>query len=162
MSDKKEEFYTARGYEISADKDTLTPSMEDYIEMIYRLSITNGYTRVNDLAAKLNVQPPSVTRMMKKLHEKNLLDYEKYGMIQLTEEGKRLGSFFLERHNTLEKFLILLGIKEYVQKEVEQMEHYVSWESFQVINRFVNFIEDHPEIMEKFEAYKNNISQEAD
>ena len=162
MSDKKEEFYTARGYEISADKDTLTPSMEDYIEMIYRLSITSGYTRVNDLAAKLNVQPPSVTRMMKKLHEKNLLDYEKYGMIQLTEEGKRLGSFFLERHNTLEKFLILLGIKEHVQKEVEQMEHYVSWESFQVINRFVNFIEDHPEIMEKFELYKNKISQEAD
>ncbi len=111
---------------------------------------------MNDLAAKLNVQPPSVTRMMKRLHEKSLLNYEKYGMIQLTEEGKQLGKFFLERHNILEKFLTLLGIKENIQKEVEQMEHYVSWESFQVIKGFVLFIQEHPEIMEKFEVYKGD------
>lgn len=156
MGNKKDEFYTARGYEISADKDTLTPSMEDYIEMIYRLSISSGYTRANDLAAKLNVQPPSVTRMMKRLHGKSLLNYEKYGMIQLTEEGRRLGRFFLERHNILEKFLTLLGIKENIQKEVEQMEHYVSWESFQVIKEFVHFIQDNTEVMEKFEMYQRD------
>ncbi len=160
MSDKNEEFYTARGYEITADKDMLTPSMEDYIEMIYRLSQSSGYTRVNDLAESLNVQPPSVTRMMKKLNEKSLLNYEKYGMIQLTEEGKRLGKFFLDRHNTLKEFFLLLGIEEQVQKEVEQMEHHISWESFLVIDRFVKFLKENREILDKFHIYLNQEPDE--
>ncbi|UNC91961.1 transcriptional regulator MntR [Candidatus Contubernalis alkaliaceticus] len=150
MKDENEKFYTARGYEITADKDMLTPSMEDYIEMIYRLSQSSGYTRVNDLSEKLNVQPPSVTRMMKKLHEKSLLNYEKYGMIQLTEEGKRMGKFFLDRHNTLKEFFLLLGIEDQVQKEVEQIEHHISWGSFLIINRFVNFLKNRPEIINEF------------
>lgn len=50
MTQDKEQFFTARGYENAARDDALTPSVEDYIEMIYRLSQTNGYTRVNDLA----------------------------------------------------------------------------------------------------------------
>ena len=39
--------------------------MEDYLEMIYRLSKENGYTRINELSNALNVQPPSATRMVK-------------------------------------------------------------------------------------------------
>src|SRR5690554_5504510 len=97
----KEKFFTARGYEISAAEGSLTPSMEDYIEMIYRLSRKSRTIRVNDLAVRLNVQPPSVTKMMQKLNEKNLLSYEKYGMISLTAQGEKLGDFFLVRHNTL-------------------------------------------------------------
>lgn len=59
----KEEFYTFREY---MDKN-LTASMEDYIEMIYRLSKDSGYTRIQELAKSLNVQPPSATKMIQKI-----------------------------------------------------------------------------------------------
>lgn len=154
MPDNHEEFYTARGYEIAAGDNELTPSMEDYIEMIYRISGKTGYTRVNDLADKLNVQPPSVTKMMQKLKEKSLLKYEKYGMIELTEKGKELGEFFLERHNTLKQFLSLLGIKEDLQKDVERLEHFVSFNTFQVIDDFVAFLQEHSNITKDFTNYR--------
>ncbi|RQD77506.1 MAG: transcriptional regulator MntR [Candidatus Syntrophonatronum acetioxidans] len=128
--------------------------MEDYIEMIYRLSLKEGYTRVNDLAQKLNVQPPSVTRMMQKLHENNLLIYERYGMIHLTEKGKKMGEFFLKRHNILKEFLYLLEIDNDLQKEVEQVEHYISWNTCQTIAALVEFLKERKDILIDFKAFK--------
>lgn len=153
MINKDEEFYTARGYEISAREKSLTPSMEDYIEMIYRLSQENGYTRVSDLAANLNVQPPSVTRMIQRLSDKSLLQYEKYGMIHLTDEGKTAGRYFLDRHNILKEFLTLIKATENLQKDVERIEHYISFKTFDKISALVNFFRDHKETLEQFYMY---------
>jgi len=51
------QFHTFRGYEIiKKDEDHLTPSMEDYLEMIYRNCQEEGYVRVNQLADQLNVK----------------------------------------------------------------------------------------------------------
>lgn len=157
MNKKIEEFYTARGYEISAGENVLTPSMEDYLEMIYRLSHEVGYTRVNELADKLNVQPPSVTKMIQKLSEKSLLNYEKYGMVHLTEEGKKLGKFFLERHNTLKEFLNLIGANDNLQKDVETMEHYISYNTFEVISALVSFMKENHEFKNNFSIYKEKF-----
>ncbi len=159
-NDNNEKFYTARGYEISTSENNLTPSMEDYIEMIYRLNQKNGYTRVNDLANRLNVQPPSVTNMMKKLHDNSLLKYEKYGVIHLTEKGKKIGKFLLDRHNVLKDFLTMLGLKKHIQKEVEQIEHHISWDTFLTINAFVSFLKENDQIIEQFNEYKNNKIKE--
>ncbi|OEH86861.1 DNA-binding protein [Desulfuribacillus stibiiarsenatis] len=155
MADK-EKFFTARGYEISADEDTLTPSMEDYIEMIYRLSGNVGHTRTHDLASSLNVQPPSVTKMIQKLNDKNLIVYEKYGNIQLTVQGQELGKYFLERHNIVKNFLIVLGIEENVQKHVEQIEHYIGWNTFQAFQTFVEFMEENEHIQKQYITFRNN------
>jgi Mn-dependent DtxR family transcriptional regulator len=87
----EDEFHTFREY---MDKE-LTASMEDYIEMIYRLSKKNGYTRIQELANNLNVQPPSATKMIQKLSEMNLLKYKKYDVIILEEDGKILGKKLL-------------------------------------------------------------------
>ncbi len=157
MVENNEKFYTARGYERKAGENTLTPSMEDYIEMIYRLSLKEGYTRVNDLACKLNVQPPSVTRMMKKLHENNLLEYEKYGMIHLTKKGKEMGEFFLKRHNTLKKFLGLMEIDNDIQREVEQVEHYISWNTCRTLAALVDFLENRKDVLRDFREFKNKL-----
>jgi Mn-dependent DtxR family transcriptional regulator len=157
MTKINEEFYTARGYEITADENALTASMEDYLEMIYRLSQEHGYTRVNDLAESLNVQPPSVTKMIQKLNEKSLLDYEKYGMIHLTEEGKNLGKYFLERHNTVREFLRLIEAADNLQKDVETMEHYISFNNFKVIAALVSFIKENEQFLSQFYKYKESF-----
>ena len=80
MSNK--EFHTFRGYEmIKKNKDHLTPSMEDYLEMIYRHCQEGGYVRINQLAEKLNVKASSASKTVSKLAEMGYLDYEKYGII---------------------------------------------------------------------------------
>lgn len=93
------------------------------MEMIYRLSSKTGFIRVNDLATALNVQPPSVTRMIKKLAEVNLIKYEKYGVIILKNDGLKLGEYLLQRHNLIEKFLKLLNVEDGLLEETEKIEH---------------------------------------
>ena len=90
---KERAVYTARGYENAAGK-CLDSQYGGLLEMIHRLSRVNGYTRLMTLAENLNVQPPSVTRMIQKLYDRSLLDYEKYGMIHLTDKGTKLGEYF--------------------------------------------------------------------
>ncbi|QGT99406.1 hypothetical protein SYNTR_0813 [Candidatus Syntrophocurvum alkaliphilum] len=162
MTDFNEVFYTYRGYEKAAGSGRLTPSMEDYLEMIYRLSLENGYTRVNDIAEKLNVKPPSVTKMMIKLSDKELLIYEKYGNIKLTQKGEELGSFLLDRHNTVKEFFSLLGLTKNFHKDVEQIEHYIAKETFICIKSFVNFMKDNTDVKERYEKYLNEYKNNTD
>lgn len=144
MSASKD-FYTFRGYSLHSARrpDSLTPSMEDYLEMIYRLSQQDGYTRVLELAAALHVQPPSASRMIQRLAEGNLLEYEKYSIIRLTPQGAEIGSYLLRRHNTLEEFLRLLGIED-VLEDAEKIEHNISAPALAAINKLLAFFAGHP------------------
>ncbi|OWZ85000.1 transcriptional regulator MntR [Natranaerobius trueperi] len=153
------QFFTDRGYEIQADKDTLTPSMEDYLEMIIRISDTRGYTRVSELADNLNVKPASVSRMIKKLCNKSYLNYEKYGMIHLTEKGKKYGRYLLKRHQLLEEFFKTIGTEGDVQREVERIEHHISFENYQNLSLLVDFLKNNPSIITKFSEYKKQYKK---
>jgi DtxR family Mn-dependent transcriptional regulator len=86
--------------------------MEDYLEMIYRNSLTDGYMRINTISELLNVSAPSATKMVQKLTKLGLLDYKKYGIIFLTENGREIGKFLLDRHNLIEAFLKNLGVTD--------------------------------------------------
>jgi Mn-dependent DtxR family transcriptional regulator len=155
----QQDFYTFNGY-IKRDDSLLTASMEDYVEMIYRLSIEKGYTRIHDLSESLNVQPPSVTKMVQRLSELKLADYEKYGLVSLTAAGKDIGKALLKRHNTVEKLLRLLGVSKSLLEETEKIEHSINEETLRCIYDFLNFIESDSEIKNKFESYKNSIKDE--
>ena len=63
-----------------------TPTMEDYIEVIYSLVKNKGYARSADIAEKLEVYPSTVTKMLKKLDVEGYIVYEKYRGIALTEK----------------------------------------------------------------------------
>ena len=132
-----ESFYTFSEY-IKNDSKLITPSMEDYIEMIYRLSINNNFgIRVNDLSEALNVKPPSTTKMMKRLFELNICEYKKHGAIYLTENGVNIGKYLLLRHNTIETFLKYLGVKETLFDQTEKIEHLINSETLECINKFL-------------------------
>ena len=141
-------FYTFNNY-LKASMGIITASMEDYIEMIYRLSNESGFTRVGDLSKALNVKPASITKMIKKLDELSLVDYEKYGYIKLTSDGSSYGEYLLYRHNTVEKFLKTIGVKKNILAETEKIEHVLSKETFERIEYFIEIIEDSPIIKEK-------------
>lgn len=146
-----QKFHTVRGYELLyQDKRLLTPAMEDYLEMIYRNSLTEGYLRINVLSELLNVQASSATKMVQKLSSLGLLNYKKYGIIFLTENGKEIGKFLLQRHNIVETFLRLLGVGDNILVETELIEHNISVSTLEKIELFNKFFETDPEFAEKF------------
>ena len=105
----------------------LTASMEDYIEMIYRMSLIDTYIRSQELASELNVSPPSTSKMIQKLAKLGYLKYQKYGIIILEDKGKKLGKKLLERHKTIEELLKIIGIPEKnILIETEKIEHTLS------------------------------------
>ncbi len=147
------EFFTFREY-MKKDDAMLTASMEDYLEMIYRLSRENGFTRINDLAAALNVQPPSATKMVQKLADVGVVNYEKYGMILLSKKGKEMGRALLERHQIIEDFLNFLGISGDILKETEKIEHTISTQTLNCLADFVEFFKRQPEVIREFQMFR--------
>lgn len=150
------EFYTVRGYQLlKHSKDQLTSAMEDYLEMIYRNSREEGYIRVNTLAELLNVKASSTTKMVQKLARLELLNYQKYGIIQLTDKGRQIGQFLLKRHNIIAAFLKFLGVKDSILPETELIEHNISGETLQKIDLLNRFFDTHPEIEKSFQQFRN-------
>jgi Mn-dependent DtxR family transcriptional regulator len=149
------DFFTFSEY-MKKEYDTLTASMEDYLEMIYRLSEKIGFTRIHDLAKSLNVQPPSATKMVQKLSEFKFVKYERYGIIILTEDGRSMGKYLLNRHNTIEGFFKVLGISEGLLEQTEKVEHTISNETVEYLEDFINFIQIHPKIISDFDLYRKN------
>jgi len=133
------EFYTLRGYKIK-NEEVLSSSMEDYIEMIYRLVCKSNEVRVNDLSEALNVQPPSTTKMIKRLSKEGYVFYEKYGLIKLTEKGNDIGSYLLKRHKTVSDFLKIIGINENLLEQTEKLEHAVNEDALGKINKLTEFL----------------------
>lgn len=150
----KNDFYTFNEYMRKEDK-SLTASMEDYLEMIYRLTKNNGFTRIHELSNALNVQPPSATKMVQKLAELKLLKYERYGILMLEEEGKELGEALLNRHNIIENFLRILGIPDSeILDETEKIEHTISKQTTKCFQDFVEFIKKNPQVADEFKIFR--------
>lgn len=126
----------------------MSPSAEDYLEMVYSLYLRNGTIRMTDIASELGVSKPSVNRAIKTLKGQGLVQQELYGEINLTEKGIRLAKNVLHRHKLIKHFLVdILGVSsEVADKEACHMEHYMSQDT---INKFEDFIN-------KYDGQKKN------
>lgn len=151
----KAEFHTVRGYQLlEQNKKLLTSAMEDYLEMISRNILKGGYLRINKLAELLNVKASSASKMVQKLGELGLLKYERYGIVILTDNGRELGGYLLNRHNIIEKFLRTIGITENLLEETELIEHNISSKTLGNIRILNEFFEKKPEVLDSFEEFK--------
>ncbi|HOB35946.1 MAG TPA: iron dependent repressor, metal binding and dimerization domain protein [Candidatus Avimonas sp.] len=130
----KSDFRTMKGYQL-ADKPRITASMEDYLEMIYRILKTQPLVRVNDLAKKLNVRPSSVSKMAAQLNDLGLISFEKYGYIGPTEKGALFGDYLLYRHDVLMDFFCHINNSADELEQVEKIEHYIDEKTVFNINR---------------------------
>jgi Mn-dependent DtxR family transcriptional regulator len=132
-----------------------TPSMEDYLEMIYKLIEQKGYARVSDIAEALDLHPSSVTKMIQKLDQGKYLVYEKYRGLVLTSKGKKMGKRLVDRHYLLEQFLRLIGVSEdFVYQDVEGIEHHLSPDSIFCLENLVGYLEQHPELVAHLQSLK--------
>ena len=70
----------------------------------------HGYIRSIDVAEHLGVTKPSVTYATKRLRENGYITMDKDGLITLTDSGMAIAASMLDRHQTLTRFLMALGI----------------------------------------------------
>lgn len=153
----KKDFHTVRGYEnINLTRKLLTPSMEDYLEMIYRCSNEEKFVRLNKVAQMLHVRDSSASKMMKKLKELSFITYEKYGVITLTENGVTVGKYLLERHNIIETFLENLGGDDEIFVETELIEHVIGNKTVENIKMLNMFFEENEDVLQKYREFAEN------
>ncbi|TDX52473.1 metal-dependent transcriptional regulator [Orenia marismortui] len=133
----------------------LSPSLEDYLEEIYRFSKELGFVRTTDIAKKLNVSLPSVTKAVKRLNKKGYLNHEPYKNIKLTQKGKKLGEFLVRRNKTLQEFVEIIGSKSNKDDEAEAMEHYLSKDTVSAITSLVEFLKKEPQLQKKLLEFRN-------
>jgi len=132
-----------------------TPSMEDYLENIYKLINQKGYARISDIAEALEVHPSSVTKMVQKLDRGKYLVYEKYRGLVLTPKGQKMGKRLVDRHQLLEEFLRIIGVsEELIYDDVEGIEHHLSWDSITCIEYLVQYLKQNPERIAELRALK--------
>lgn len=110
----------------------VTPSKEDYLKAIWTLSEReeNGRSEAmtNDLAEKLQVSPPAVSKMIKQMQKQSLVTHIPYYGVRLTEKGRIVALQIVRRHRLLELFLakILNYPPDTVHNEAERLEHHIS------------------------------------
>lgn len=121
----------------------LTFTEENYIKALLKLTEEMGLLLVgtNDLALHLGVKPATVTDMLKKLKDKQLVSYQKYGKISLTAVGRSLAIEVLRKHRLWETFLCRsLGFPWHEVHEIaEQLEHIQSIELVDRLDAFLGF-----------------------
>ena len=124
--------------------------MDDYLEQILHLIEAKGYARAVDISKNLGISQASVTNMLRKLDSEGLVKHEKYRGTVLTEEGHRIARAIIERHETLTRFLRLVGLEEEtIYRDVEGMEHHVSRPTLAVISAIADLLETQPALLDE-------------
>ena len=117
---------------------TLGKSLEDYLETILILKIKKGMVRSIDIVNELEFSKPSVSVAMKNLRENGYIEMDKDGYIMLLDKGREIAEKIYERHTTLSKYLVALGVDPIVAAEDAcRIEHVISAESFEAIKNHI-------------------------
>lgn len=106
----------------------LTRSVEDYLKAIYHLSLEGQPASTSAIAQYLDLAPPSVSGMIRRLSEQGLLEHVPYRGVELTGEGRRAALRMVRRHRIIEAYLVArLGYTwDSVHDEAERLEHAVT------------------------------------
>jgi len=144
-------------------QESVSGRVEDYLRAIYEIIEQKGYARIKDISRELGVRPSSVVEMMRKLHDRGFVIYEKYGDITLASQGREVAEAVEMRHNTFKKFLeIILVPEDIAAKDAHVLEHRLDSKTILQFTRFVEFItratsSDRPKFvgrwMEQFRKY---------
>lgn len=119
----------------------LSHTEENYLKAIYKLAEAGvSSVSTNAIAAQMSTTAASVTDMLKRLAEKELIIYEKYKGVHLSKEGERLSTKLIRKHRLWEVFLVewLHFSWDEVHEIAEQLEHVQSEELVNRLDIFLN------------------------
>lgn len=107
---------------------SLSENVEEYLEILYKLSPNGEMVSTSQISEKLKIAPASVTQMLKKLSKKGYVEYSPYKGAILTKEGLKIAKKITRKHRLLERFLcdILKIKKDKIHEQACEMEHSLS------------------------------------
>jgi len=107
--------------------DTLTASLEDYLEAIFHIVAEKRAARPKDIASRLGVKNSSVTGALRSLAERKLINYAPYDVVTLTSTGESAAREIVRRHEVLRDFIMkVLSVEEAVaDKATCRKEHFI-------------------------------------
>ncbi len=115
-----------------------TETAEDYVELIADLIEATGEARSVEIAARLGVSGPTVTKTVGRLQRNGLVESRPYRSIFLTEAGWEMARRCRRRHRIVLEFLLSLGVDEETARiDAEGMEHHVSERTLDVFERAI-------------------------
>ena len=120
----------------------VTFSEENYLKAIYHLSKHRSVSvSTNAIAGKVSAKASSVTDMLKKLADKDLVIYKKYQGVKLTEKGRLTATTVIRKHRLWEVFLVnkLNFSWDEVHEVAEQLEHIKSEKLIDQLDAFLEF-----------------------
>ncbi len=120
--------------------EKLTASLEDYLEVICNYTENNKNIRAIDISKELNVSRASVTEALKKLAQRGFVNYDRYGTISLTENGKNIAMNVVSKHKILQTFFEkILGLTQAEASENAcKIEHIITDNAFNKISEYIN------------------------
>ncbi len=109
-------------------EEPLSPTVEEYLEAIYNMSMEDEVVIGARLAEKFHVAPPTVTEMLKRLVRDGYIEMDNRRQVTLTDAGIRSAEAVLRRHRLTERFLTdMLGMQWHqVHEEACRLEHFIS------------------------------------
>jgi DtxR family Mn-dependent transcriptional regulator len=112
------------------EHDKLSSAIEDYLKIIYELTLCEKYASTNRIAERLGITAPSVSGMLKRLASNNpaLIVYRKHHGVELTPEGEKIALELIRHHRLIELYLHqALGYPwDEVHQEADRLEHVIS------------------------------------
>jgi Mn-dependent DtxR family transcriptional regulator len=134
-------------------------SMAHYLQTVALLKAEKGHARVGDIAEHLGVSKSGVTSMLRSLEKRGLVRHERYGYVELTEDGSGFASRTESSRRVLSMFLTeILGVSEEVAHvDACMIEHLVSPEVSVELLRLTTFMRSkHPAAALFRDAYRNS------
>ncbi len=128
----------------SNEDHSLTRAGEDYLESIYRLSLSSDESdksvRSVDVAEQLDVSKASVNKALNQLKDMGMVIQNRYGRVTLTDEGEKYAKIVWRSHRALRAFLEAdLGVDPHVaDEEACHMEHVLSADT---MTRLIAYLE---------------------
>lgn len=117
----------------------VSSSLEDYLEVIHEIIEEKHGVKAIEISRRLGVGRSSVTDALKSLSSKNLVNYSRYDVISLTEEGKKIAKEVIAKHSVLYDFFnnVLKLSPEEADKNACRVEHVISEEALEGFKQFM-------------------------
>ncbi len=143
---------------------SLSPTLEDYLEAIYQISLFNKVARSMEIADKLNVKRSSVTVALRSLADKGLINYQARSYVTLTDNGLNAARCVDKKHHILfDLFVKLLGMSESdADKAACGMEHGMTSEVCKKMSALMNVINNDKSLAEKMVESISKSEKEID
>ena len=118
----------------------LSKALEEYVKEMYVLKVNKNEIRVTDIANSLQVSKAGVNKAIKQLNAENIVEYETYGEIKLTQEGEKVAKKILEAYDITYLFLneILQVESKLAESEAKEMKNCLSDDTLNKLAKFTH------------------------